>query len=324
VKTRLFAALLLITTAGGNFRGASRLAEFSREAHAKVLVYFNNENDIRLLDRGKIISLELDTHLWTPDSCCAHRATPSLSRDGSRVAFVHLASTRPRREAVAVLDVTTKAQKEVFAARAVWGISWSPDGRRLAVVADGEGDSGHNLFVIDLMSASARQLTRGDLDLGGMTYAVSDYAPPSWAPGGRELALELRRTGPGANNGSAGVIVVWDLESNVYHKLADGVDPSWSPAGDSIAFFDGTRKKCFAIKSDGSHKELLFSATRGWLGVGGGAPLVFPLVWSPGGSRVIWHEWVDADLVTEIYQRDLKTRKVRHIGRSELQVVDWR
>jgi Tol biopolymer transport system component len=324
VKTRLFAAVLLITAANGSFRGVAELAEFSKEAHARVLAYFNNDNGIRLLDGGRILSLGLDTHLWRPDSCCAHRATPSLSRDGRRIAFVHLASTHPRTEAVAVFNVMTHTHSDVFSARAVWGISWSPDGRRLAVVADGQSGAGHNLYVIDLSSGSVRQLTYGELDLSGKAYMVSDYAPPSWNPTGTELALELRRTGPAANNSDAGAIVIWDLESGRFRKLADGVDPSWSPAGDRIAFFDVQRKKCFATKPDGSEKKLLFSSTRGWLGIGGGAPLLFPLVWSPDGSRVLWHEWVDADLVTEIYESDLKSKKIKHIGQSELQVVDWR
>lgn len=324
MKIFLLAVSLLVARADGAFRGVARLAEFSGNAGARVLAYFNNENGIRLLDRGKVVPLDLDTHLWAPGSCCAHRATPSLSVGGRRIAFVHLVSVHPRREAVAILEVATHAQKDVFHAHAVWGISWSPDGRRLALVADSGTGSGHNLYVVDASSGSARQLTHGELDLDGASYMVSDYVPPSWDPAGTRLALELRRTGPGANNGNAGVIVVWDLQSGRLRKLADGLAPSWSPKGDRIAFLDAKRANCFTLKPDGSGKALLFSSTRGWLGIGGGAPLVFPVVWSPDGSRVLWHEWVDADLVMEIYQRDLKTGKTKHLGRSELQVVNWR
>ena len=320
----LIAALLMVAETGGAFHGVARLAGFSKVAKAKVLAYFNNDNDLALVVEGRLVPLGLDTQLWTPDSCCAHRATPSLSRDGSRVAFVHLASARPHREAVAVFDIASQTQTDVFTGRAVWGISWSPEGGRLAVVADREADAGHNVYLIDLASKSARLLTHRPLDLEGLSYTISDYAPPSWNPSGTELALEFRRAGPGANNGNAGVIVVWDLTSDHFRKLADGVDPSWSPAGDRIAFFDGKRENCFSVKPDGAEKNLLFSATRGFLGAGGGAPLFFPVVWSPDGGTVLWHEWVDADLRTEIYRKDLKTGKVRHIGLSELQVVDWR
>lgn len=323
MKTWFIAVLLLVSEASGAFHGAARLAGFSKENKARILVYFNNENDLALVTQGKLVPLGLDTHLWAPESCCAHRATPSLSRDGSRVAFAHLASIRPHREAIAVFDIAAQTQRDVFTARAVWGISWSPDGSRLAVVAD-EAGSGHNVYLIDLPSDSARQLTHGTVDLAGASYTVSDYAPPSWGPVGAELALEFRRAGPGANNGAAGAIVVWELDSNHFRKLADGVEPSWSPAGDRIAFFDAERQNCFSVQPDGSQKSLLFSSTRGFLGAGGGAPLFFPVVWSPEGNRILWHEWADADLRTEIYQRDLETGKVKHVGRSELQVVNWR
>jgi Tol biopolymer transport system component len=321
MKSRFMAVLLvgslLVAEASGAFHGAARLAGFSKENNARILVYFNNENDLALVANGRMVPLGLDTHLWAPESCCAHRATPALSGDGSRVAFVHLASKQPHREAIAIYDTATRDQKDVFTAQAVWGIAWSPEGSRLAVVADGEADPGHSLYVVDLNSDSSRPLTRGNVDLGGVKYAVSDYAPPSWASSGRELAFEVRRKGEAA-------IAVWELESSRLRKLADGVEPSWSPAGDRIAFFDSVRQSCFSIRPDGREKSLLFSATRGFLGAGGAAPLFFPVVWSPDGSRLLWHEWNDADLLTEIYMRDLKTGKVKHVGRSELQVVNWR
>lgn len=323
MRTWFIAALLLVSEATGAFHGVSRLAGFSKEAKATVLLYFNNANDLWLLEQGRIVPLSVDAHLWAQESCCAHRATPSLSRDGGRVAFVHLASTRPRREAIAVLDVAANRQSDVFTSRAVWGIAWSPDGSRLAVVADGEDDTGHNLFLVDFTSGVSRQVTHGKMDIEGVNYAVSDYSPPSWDAGGNELALEFRRTGP-ANSSAAGAIVIWELASNRFRKLADGVEPSWAPSGDRIAFFDPERQNCFSLQPDGGKKSLLFSATRGFLGAGGGAPLFFPVVWSPDATRLLWHEWVDMDLRTQIYELDLKTGKVRRLGMSELQVVNWR
>jgi Tol biopolymer transport system component len=310
-------ALSLLGGASDAFHGAARLAGFSKENNARILLYFNNENDLALVTDGRMLPLAMDTHLWAPESCCAHRATPALSRDGARVAFVHLGSKQPHREAIAVYDTAARGQKDVFTAQAVWGIAWSPDGNRLAVVADNEAESGHNLYLIDFNSASVSQLTHGRLHVGGANYTVSDYAPPSWSATGRELALELR-------NSAGAMIAVLELESNRLRKLADGVEPSWSPSGDRVAYFDGGRQYCYSVQPDGSDKTLLFSATRGFLGAGGGAPLFFPVVWSPDGRRVLWHEWNDADLLTEIYLRDLKTGKVKHVGRSELQVVNWR
>jgi Tol biopolymer transport system component len=318
----LLAGLLLLAEVGANFRGLPKLSAFSKDAHARLLVYFNNENEFALIAQGEPVQLALDTHLWIRESCCAHRATPSLSHDGNRIAFVHLASAQPRQEAIGILDVATGATADVFKAPAIWGISWSPDDDRLATVADAD-EPGHNVYLIDLAAKSTRQLTHGKLDLAGATYIVSDHAPPSWSPDGEEIAMELQQLGAGTRSGSHSVVAVWELGSNQVRKLADGVEPSWSPAGDYISFFGPERMNCFAIRPDGSDRKLLFSASKGFLS-GGRSPMFFPVVWSPDGKRVLWHEWVDADLQTEIYELDLATGRSKRVGKSELQVVNWR
>lgn len=323
MKLWLVAVMLLAPAMAKDFTGMPRLASFSRGANATVLVYFNNENNFAVLNRGKALPLHVDTQLWRPEFCCAHRATPSLSRDDSRIAFVSLKSTHPRREIVNVLDLGTGEQKQIFEAAFVWGVSWSPAGDRMAVTADDEGGRRHRLRVVDI---ETREILKSidDAEFAGERYLISDYVPPSWSPDGTRLAVEVRRPGPGANNSSASAIAIWELASGKLHKLAEGADPSWSPNNDEIAYFDATRRDCYVIASDGSHKRLLFSSTRGVLGIGGRAPLFFPVVWSPDGHSLIFHEWVDADLIAEVYQFDLKSRKSRHVGRSELQVVNWR
>lgn len=319
----LLVILLIETAVAKDFAGIPRLARFSRDANGTLLVYFNNENNFAVLDHGRAVPLRLDTHLWVPDVCCAHRATPSLSGDGGRIAFVHLKSLHPRREAIGVFDLSAGTEKDVFLAATVWGVSWSPDGNRLAVLADQDGDTGHQAHVIDVASALL-QTSPACVRVSGEEYMVSDYTPPSWSPDGTKLALELRRSGPGANNGTAAIVAIWDLRTRKIHKLADGVDPSWSPRGDVIAFFASSRRHCYSIKADGTERRLVFSATKGLLGIGGRTPLFYPVVWSPDGRRLVFHEWVDADLTTEVYELDLSARKTRHVGRSELQVVNWR
>lgn len=320
----LLAVLLMGTAVAKDFIGMRRLTRFSRDANAKLLVYFNNENNFVLLNHGRPVPLAVDTHLWDPEACCAHRATPSLSRDGGRIAFVHLKSIHPRQEAISVLDIAAGREKDVFLAAMVWGISWSPEGDRLAVVADKGDGKGHKAYVIDMASSAPLCSSPNAVELAGGKYLISDYVPPSWSPDGLKLALELRRSGPGANNSAAGIIAIWDLPTQTMHKLADGVEPSWSPGGDAIAFFDSSRRNCSLIKPDGTERKLLFSATKGLLGVGGRAPLFFPVAWSPDGRRLVFHEWVQADLIAEVYQLDLAARKTKHLGRSELQVVNWR
>jgi len=305
------------------FRGTNALSEFAGQADAKLLVYFNNENDFALLKRGEKIPFQLKMHLYSPGACCAHRATPALSHDGSHIAFIRLAATQPRREVVSIIDVATRAVKDVFSAGMVWGISWSTNDDRLAVVADTDALGQHELSLIELSSGEAKKLLSRGIEIDGARYSLSDYAPVSWSGDSTRLAVEFRRTGLGTNNGNAGAIVLWDLDTGTFHKLADGVEPSWSPTGDAIAFFDGTRKKCFLVNAEGGVPKLLFSSTTGPLPAGT-SPLVFPVAWSPRGASLIFHEWVDADLAVNVYRFDLRSAKIKRVARSELQVVNWR
>ncbi len=119
------------------------------------------------------------------------------------------------------------------------------------------------------------------------------------------------------------IVAAVELAQSTFRGLAVGVEPSWSPQGDRIAFFDLRRRNCFTVPARGGRATLLFSSRKGILG-GGRAPLFYPVVWSPDGKRLLWHEWMDADLLTDIYARDLTTGRVKSLGRSEMQVVDWR
>jgi Tol biopolymer transport system component len=315
--------LLIFSALAKDFTGLDRLQGFSRAANCKLLAYFNNENNFFLLDHGRVVPLAIDTHLWTPESCCAHRSTPSLSIDGRRIAFVRLKAASPRQESVNILDLGTGAQREIFVAAFVWGVSWSPADDHVAIVADQMGAKAHSVHLIDL-AAQKETLRLENTDIPPERYRISNYVPPAWSADGTKLALELRRSGAGANSSSAGAIAIWDLNTRTVRKLADGVDPAWSPATDEIAFFDASRRNCYLIASDGHGKKLLFSSTKGVLGIGGRAPMVFPVVWSHDGRHLLFHEWVDADLITDVYQFDLASKKVRHVGRSEIQVVNWR
>jgi hypothetical protein len=305
------------------FRGSHALSEFARRADANLLLYFNNENDFTLVKRGQEIPLELKTHLWSPGTCCAHRATPAFSHHGASISFVRLDSTQPRREVVSILDVETQAVKDVFFASMIWGISWSADDSRLAVIADTDAPGQHTLNLIDLPSGNVSKLVSGSVSLDGARYSLSDYAPVAWSGDGTRLAIEFRRAGPGANNGNAGAIVVWDLTTGTFRKLSNGVEPSWSPSENDVVFIDGARKKCLVVNADGGTPKLLFSSTTGPLPAGR-SPLVFPVIWSPDGRNLIFHEWVDADLAVNVFRLELSSGKIERIGKSEMQVVAWR
>lgn len=319
----LFLAALLLGTAIGKFQGPSRLANTIQDSNTALLVYSSNGNVVDVLTKGSIEPLALNTQLSTPGGCCLHPATPSLSPDGKRVAYVHLSSVKPRREGINIYDREKRREKELFQANLIWAVSWAPDGDRLAVVADEKDGQVHNLYLVEVASSAVTKLSQGLLTIGDKQYIVSNYAAPSWDASTKRLAVEVRNASALAENSNNSAVVLWDIQTNEIKKLVDGVNPAWSQAREVIAFYDPSRQKCFAVKPDGSGKTLLFE-----LGMKGFSSrlsrLSFPVVWSPDGNQLIFHQWVDADLITEVYRLDLRSNKLKFLSRSEVQVVDWR
>ncbi len=328
MRLRSTIAVLALGAITAGFPGVAKLAEFSKKQNSDLLVYFRNANDLGVLREGKLVPLALQTSLSTASSCCDHRALPSLSHSGARLAYVRLQSASPHREAISIYDFTTGKQSDVFDAVAVWAISWSPTDDWLAIVAQsnplsaspGESD----LYVADLATKRNSRLTRGAFALKTGGYTVSPHSAPSWSKSEGKLALEAQRSGSDGKNPSGNAIAIFDLQSSRFTKLTDGANPSWSPAGDVIAFLDTAGTKCFTIKPDGTDVKELFSAQGGFLTTGGPAPIFFPVVWSPKGDELLFHQWVDTDLVLDVYRFNLATAKAGLVGRGELQVVDWR
>jgi len=315
---------VLLAAAGiAEFRGPARLAASIKDPKAELLVYSNNGNDVGLLTKGAVLPLNLDTRLWVPGACCLHQATPSLSPDGGRIAYVHLSSVQPRQEKIKTYNRDSRQEGELFQAETIWGIAWAPDGDHLAVIADKAPERTHNLYLVDLRSNAFTQLSHGTLNLGDKQYTVSGHAPPSWSSSGKQLVIEVRTTGAQAENSGSSAVALWDTETNEVRKLTDGVEPAWSPTKDLVAFFDSSRQECFTIRPDGGEKELLFAlGKRGF--ASRSARLFFPVVWSPDGNQLIFHQWVDADWVLDVYRLDLKRNKPEFLSRSEVQVVNWR
>lgn len=323
MRLLLAACLLLLGSSDkAEFRGVKSLAEFSRKHHATLLLYFNNENYFRIVSGGTVREPAVrSSRLSSKDACCPHRATPSLSREGRELAYVRLLSAVPREEALAILDVESGASVDVFRAEAIWSASWSPDGRRVAIVADQKDGRFHQLVIVDRDSGTARSFLTGRVSVGESVGTVSDNAVPAWSPDGFRLAVELH-SGNQSGRPVRGVIAILELKDGSVRKIANGFAPSWSPSG-QIAFLDESRRRCLVVPAEGGHPTVLFSAPRGFLIPGKGAPLFFRAVWSPDGTHLLFHQWIDADLMTDVYEFDLKSRKSERIATSEMQVVDW-
>lgn len=145
-------------------------------------------------------------------------------------------------------------------------VSWSPDGRQLAVLRRLDGVQ--QLFVVNVSDGSAQQLTTG-------TGKVED---PSWSPDGKHIAVCLQKP-------SGWQIHLVDPSHpgseprQVTHQSRRALDPVWSPDGKYFAYTAGapgvgTGGDIHIIRTDGTGDRALVET----------AAQEMDPVWSPDGK----------------------------------------
>ncbi|MAO65150.1 MAG: hypothetical protein CL666_09140 [Balneola sp.] len=101
--------------------------------------------------------------------------------------------------------------------------SWSPDGKRFAVVVFAEGDN--QIAIINVNNGKInRRLKFGEVD------AITN---PAWSPNGKKIAFS------GADGGYTD-LYIYDLEKDSLRNLTQDsysdLQPTWSPDGQNLAF----------------------------------------------------------------------------------------
>jgi TolB protein len=143
--------------------------------------------------------------------------------------------------------------------------TWSPDGARIAFVAQGEGGR-MQIEVMNADGSNLQTLTEGR----GWNYL------PDWSPDGTRIAFVSSRDG---NN----EIYVMNADGSGQMRLTDDpnedLSPSWSPDGTRIAFQTNrdSNNEIYVMASDGTNQMMLTDSKASF----DGDP-----AWSPDGSRI--------------------------------------
>lgn len=195
-------------------------------------------------------------------------AHPRLSPDGSLVAFERHFPPDPGRWKLCVVTTAKRARPRCMTSQMnTFRPSWSPDGRRIAFLA--ERERRHWLHTTTSDGRNRRRLTAVSAFRSDGYFFGTDglLGRQPWSPDGRRLVFS-----------SSGDIYVIGIEGRGLRRLTTSPawdrHPSWSPDGTKIAWLRGGNVHVMA--GDGTGKtRVTFLRSR---------PMG-PPVWSPVSSR---------------------------------------
>src|SRR5437899_12412094 len=219
-----------------------------------------------------------------------------VSRDGRRLAY---AANKGKQWSVYVKDLRRKQTKVLLRSeQSVVQPEFSPDGKRLAVQSDFEGDENYNIYVTPAAGGKARKVTD----------TPWDSASPRWSPDGRRIAFLSNRDGDRDN------VFVVDTTGGEAKQLTNVDDIvgeiAWRPDGRSIAFSAGVGLLDYVGLVDlAGHLEKVVGFPDSESAIGG--DLGRPEPWSPNGRELAFvsnvHDHLDIGVL------DVKTKRVRVI-----------
>jgi Tol biopolymer transport system component len=220
---------------------------------------------------------------------------PVPSRDGRKVFFMNAS----RRGELMRYDPQTHSFSPFLNGLSAEGLSFSPDGKRMAYVSFPEGV----LWESDLDGSDRHELT----------FAPMEAGLPRWSPDGTQIVFS------GRDPGKHWVVYRVSAAGGALEPLTDGqndeLDPMWSPDGKSMLISDNNSRSRI---SDTNAIHILNLATRQTTDVPGSAHL-FSARWSPD-SRWLLALTTDFDHI-RLY--DFSTQKWQDLVTSRNGYPNW-
>ena len=192
---------------------------------------------------------------------------------------------------------------------------FSSDGSKIAFAAlprfsSDHSDCIHGPFVLQILDIATGKLT--PLPYNGVLF---ENARLSWSPDGRYLAGQI-----GAWVDPIKQIVVIDVGSGSARIIAEGMNPSWSPKGDWIAYQDDKGLKCMLIHPDGTGAKEILDLKKKFHGY---RTFLQGAVWSPDGEKLLLNEQKGDSDGIDVIMLDLASGKVTTKCRNGPAVLGW-
>jgi Tol biopolymer transport system component len=182
--------------------------------------------------------------------------------------------------------------------------AFSPDDSKIAFVSEHEGRK----VSFTLLDISTEQMA-SIAHLSG----VPEAATLSWSPNGKQFVVELQKPG------QPSVIAIVDVNVDDIKVIGKGVNPTWSPTGEWIAYSDETRQRCILVHPDGTGTRVVRDLKRMF----GYRMLPYGTVWSPDGTRLLFNEMKGEGPYLDVVLLDLASRKATSKSHDGLAVFGW-
>jgi dipeptidyl aminopeptidase/acylaminoacyl peptidase len=193
------------------------------------------------------------------------------------------------------VDGSEPPRRLTFSRGAESGVSWSPDGRRLAFAARRDGDDASQLYVLDL-AAGGEALRITTLSTGASS--------PRWSPDGRSLLFSSSLY-PGLAGDSAQVAAAAERGNRRYRaRVYDGF-----PIRDFDRWIDERQPRLFVVAAEVGARPMDLlggSPLVAEPGFGGSADL--QATWTPDGAAIVFvaattrHTAAHADVPSHLYR----------------------